>query len=324
MKVCHWSAYVGSGQNNVVELLANAEKALGLDSHVVDIYGTYDADQWSDSDVHVAHTHFPYKRMQRISQKPFKVVWVGHGVPEHLFETSVEESRMGYGHGDPWMLFQFWLQHADARVTFWPRHKALMETMVDKGVPIHLVPLGVDKAFWEAGGSQGKYQGNPSVWSGESCYPMKWPIDLFLLWPWIIKELDEAVLHVNFLDISYHRWFFPLVNRNGVSYSSHISPVSMARSQLCNTFKSVDFMIGLVKKGDFNNLSLEANATGCKTISYPGNPYSAYWVTEGDQRTTAKELIAIFKGEVEPREREPVPDISTTAEKMMEVYGSIL
>jgi len=319
MKICHWSAYVGSGQNNVVELLVAAEQKLGLDSHVVNIYSA-NQEQWSDSDIHVAHTHFPFKEMQRTSSKPFRVVWVSHGVPEHLFTESVEASKFGYGHGDAWMLFQFWLQNADARVTFWPRHKAIMETMVDKNIPIYHVPLGIDTAFWESGESQGKYQGSPSVWTGESCYSMKWPLDLFLMWPWVIKELPESVLHVSFLDVNYHRWFFPLVNRNGVSYSSHISPVMLAQSQLANVCKSVDFMVGLVSKGDFNLLSLEANATGCKTISYAGNPYSSFWVTEGDQRTTAAEIAKILKGEVEPRNKEIVPDISETAFAMKEIY----
>lgn len=84
-------------------------------------------------------------------------------------------------------------------------------------------------------------------------------------------------------------------------------------------------MCGLVRYGDHNRLSLEANASGCKTISYKGNVYSSYWIDEGDQREMAKRLIAILKGEVEPRpDKREVADISITAQAMKEIYESIL
>lgn len=324
MKVVHWSSYVGSGMDNVARSLVKAEKELGLDSYIVNTNYTNSTDweKYVDSNIHVNHTHFPYDQMRKNDKA--KVVWVSHGVPEHLFTYAVEQAKFGYGHGDPWMLFQFWLQHADARVTFWPRHQAIMQTLVDRSVPIHLVELGVDLAFWQSGDSQGKYTGKPAVWTGEACHPIKWPLDLFLLWPWVAKEFPEATLHVNMLTAEFHRWFFPLVNRNGVSYRSHISSVPLSQSQLANTLKSVDYQIGLVNKGDFNLLSLEANATGAQTISYADNPYSSYHVTEGDQRATARDLVAIFKGDVEPRARTPVADISVTAAAMKGIYESLL
>jgi hypothetical protein len=88
-------------------------------------------------------------------------------------------------------------------------------------------------------------------------------------------------------------------------------------------FKSVDFVLGLVRYGDFNQLSLQANAAGAKTISYRGNEYADYWVTEGDQREIAKELTSILKGEVAPRTKTPVPDIAETAAAMKAIYETL-
>jgi len=314
-----------SGMNRVAESLVEAEKQIGLDSHIVNIQETTvgEWDTWADADIHVAHTHFPDQMRKKLT-KPLRLVWVSHGTPEHVFNSAVEESNKGYGHGDGWMLFMYWLQHADARVTFWPRHAAIMESMADKGTKVHCIPLGVNKAFWEAGLSGGKYAGNPSVWSGENCHAIKWPLDLLIMWPWVYRELDGANLHVNYLPTNLHRYFFPLVNRNGASYGAHISPLTFAHSELRNIFRSIDWFIGLVKYGDHNRLSLEANTAGAKTISYAGNIYSDYWLPEGDQRIAAAELVRILKGEVEPRKKTPVPDISETVLAMKQIYESIL
>jgi hypothetical protein len=89
-------------------------------------------------------------------------------------------------------------------------------------------------------------------------------------------------------------------------------------------FNSVDYFIGLVRYGDFNRISLEANATGVKTISYSGNPYSDFWVPEGDQREIAKVLVEILNGNVEPRKKDIVPDIEETAKGMVKIYERIL
>ena len=150
------------------------------------------------------------------------------------------------------------------------------------------------------------------------------PLDILLAWPWVWRELDGASLHVNYLPTNLHRWFFPLVNRNGASYGAHISPLTFKHSNLRNIFKSVDFFLGLVRYGDYNRLCLEANAAGARTISYCGNPYSDFWVHEGDQRELAKELIAILKGDVEPRKKEAVPDGIETAKGMKAIYERIL
>ena len=304
-----------------------AERAIGLDSHLVNVQETSEAvlETTVDADVHVSHTHFPEAMKRRVT-RPLKIVWVGHGTPEHVFQSSVEEGLTHrYGHGDGWMLAQHWLQTADACVTFWPRHQAIWQSLCDKGRVVHCVPLGVDRAFWAPVPSRGKYAGTPSLYTGENCHYIKWPLDLFILWPWVYPHLaGNPVLHAVYLPNDQHRWFFPLVNRNGCSYGAHISSIALAHEDLRNTYVSVDYVIGLVRYGDFNRVSLEANACGAKTISYAGNLHSDFWLLEGDQRVIAKELIEILSGRVEPRPKTPVPQMSETATAMLKVYEGIV
>jgi hypothetical protein len=304
--------------------MVEAEKRLGHDSHLINVQDSTDWDEWVDADIHVSHTHFPDSMRKKVT-KPLKIVWVAHGTPENVFQHSVEEGKAnGYGHGDSFMLMQHWLRNADARVTFWPRHQAIYQTMVDKGTKVHCIPLGVDREFWGSGVSAGKYAGTPSVWSGENPHYIKWPLDLILMWPWVYKELSGASLHCCYLAQNLHRWFAPLINSNGAGYGMHWAAITWSHEELKNVFKSVDYFIGLVKYGDFNRLSLEANAAGCKTISYPGNPYSDFWIPEGDQRESAKALVEILKGDAVPREKTPVPDFMDTAREMVNIYEGIL
>ena len=328
MRVCHYSMFNKSGMHQVAESLVAAEKALGLDSQLINIQELGQAtiiEQGNDADIQVSHTHFP-DYLRKTLTKPLKLVWVGHGTPEHVFQTSVEAGKYGgYGHGDGWMLCQHWLQTADALVTFWPRHQAIWQSMCDKGRTVHCIPLGVDKSFWHPVPSPGKYAGEPSVWTGENPHYIKWPLDLFLMWPWVYPRVKgNPLLHACYLATDSHRWFFPLVNRNGTSYAAHLSALTFGHESLRGIFCSVDYMIGLVRYGDYNRLSLEANASGCKTISYEGNPYSDYWVSEGDQRRTADQLVAILNGETQPRAKEAVPDISETAKQMKAIYEGLL
>lgn len=325
MKVCHWSLTNGSGMHRVAESIANAEKAMGLDSSVVDCQ--VESEAWKqaiDADIHVAHTHVP--NVVRKTLKPgHKIVWVAHGTPDHVFQSSVEAGLGApYGHGDAMMLMQYWLRNADARVTFWPRHQWIYQRMVDRGTQVHCIPLGVDKAFWSAGVSRGKYEGTPSLFTAENPHYIKWPYDLFTLWPDVFDQLDGAKLHAIYVPRDMHRWIFPWINANGCAYGSHISPITFPHDELRNVFKSIDFFIGLVRYGDFNQLSMQANASGAKTISYAGNPYSDFWITEGDQRVMASELTAILKGQVAPRTKLPVPDLADTASAMLYIYESIV
>lgn len=325
MKTVHWVAYKGSGMHNVAASISAAERDLGLDSHLVNIHEitTEQLDEWADADIHVAHTHFPNEMRGRLT-RPFRLVWVSHGTPEHVFHSALEEKKKGYGHGDSWMLFQHWLSRAHARVTFWERHRAIMQTMVDTGTKVHCLPLGVNLEFWKKGNRRNPpFVGQPSLWTSENCHWIKTPLDLLLMWPWIYEAIPAACLHLNYLPNDQHRYFFPLVNRNGASYGAHISEFVFPHTELREIFKSVDFFIGLVRYGDHNHLSLQASAAGAKTISYSGNVYSDFWIPEGDQRVMAEALIRILQGRAEPREKTPVPDIRVTAEGMREVYESI-
>jgi hypothetical protein len=221
------------------------------------------------------------------------------------------------------MLMQYWLNTSDARVTLWPRHQWFYQRMVSKGAKIHCVPMGVDLEFWKGGSDLGRYAGKPSVWTAENPHEIKWPLHVFQMWPYVRDELPEAVLHANYLPTDMHRWFFPLVNANGTSHGAHIGPFTFPKENLRSIFKSVDFFLGLVRYGDHNHLAMQANAAGARTISYPGNPYSDYWIPEGDQRLGVEELIRILKGEVEPRVKELPPDFMDTARAMAQIYEDI-
>lgn len=322
MKVVHWTWGNTSGMHRVAESICEAEKRLGIDSVLA----------WTDSkdyinhicaDIHVGHTFLPSEVWK---QRPnVKVVWVGHATPEVIFTTAVEDAKSGrYGHGDSWMLMQYWMQHADAMVTFWPRHHTILKGMMDKRSICELLPLGVDKLYWKRLPSEGKFAGNPSVFCAENAYWMKWPLDLFIAWPWIVKEIDSARLHVISLPHDVHRAFFPLINRNGSSFYSYVSANRFTHERMRNTFASVDYYCGLVRYGDFNRVQLEAAACGTKTISYTGNPYADFWIPEGDQRNIATAMVPILKGNVEPRaDKLPVPDIDETAKAMIELYGRV-
>lgn len=305
--------------------MSEAESRLGIVARTCNAHNeaTWTSDLLSDVDVHVCHVHMPTRVRSRLT-RPAKVVWIGHGTPEYTLQLSMEEGlKGGYGFSDSFMLMQYWLQHADARVTFWPRHKAIYETMVDKGNTVDLVPIGVDTEFWCEGVSRGKWGGAPSVFTAENAHWLKWPIDLLLLWPWVANELDDAVLHACNLPRDQMRWLMPLVNRNGAHFRSHLSDIRWGADDLRNVFRSIDFFIGLVRYGDWNQLSLQAAATGATTISYRGNPYADFWLTEGSQVDMATELLAILKGETAPRDKTPVPDITETATAMIPIYERI-
>lgn len=326
MKVVHWTMFNRSGMNRVAETLCEAEKALGLDSYLANPQNSDIStfDHLLDADVHVSHTHFPDEFAKKIT-KPYKLVWVAHGTPENVFMQSVENGTwQKHGCGDGLMLHQHWLSVADACVTFWPRHQAIWQSMAGKHQKVHCIPLGVDKTFWKPMTSRGHFAGNPAIGTWENCHTIKWPYDLIIAWPWVYPKLSPSPsLHVLYLPNDVHRWFFPLANSNGAAYASHMSSIVYDHENLRNAYNSIDFYIGLVRYGDFNRVSLEANACGCKTVSYAGNPHSDYWVTEGDQRILADQLIDIFSGKAIPRQKTPVPDAAETATAMKSIYESL-
>ena len=186
------------------------------------------------------------------------------------------------------------------------------------------IPMGIDKEFWKPIVSGGKYAGTPSVFTAENQYEIKWYLDLFLAWPWITKELHQARLHAIYLPKDQHRWFFPLVNRNGASYGSHISPLTFAHEELRNVLSSIDVYANLVRYGDHNRIGLEASLSGAKLISYRGNPYADFWINEGSQVGMAEELIPILKGDVKPRAKETIASDIEMAQAMIDVYEEVL
>lgn len=324
MRIAHWVKPNRSGMNNVATGMVAAEKKLGLDSFTVD---TDDKTKWikpDGSDIDVVHTHLSMDAIY--SKKP--VVWFAHGTPEVMFTSAYEQAvvKGGYGHADGWMLAQFWLKRADAIVTSWMRHAEIWKSLVDRRTDIHIVPAGVDREFWKPVPSEGKFSGEPSVFTAENSYTIKWPYDLFIAWPWVLyhEKLHEAKLHAIYVPEAHHRFVFPLVNANGSSFGGFISSQVFNPTQLRNAFCSSDYYANLVRYGDFDTVSLEASACGAKVISYKGNPYATYWIDEGDQRIMANQLIDIFTGKADPRQPAPVPDLSVTAKGMMEIYQKLL
>lgn len=287
-------------------------------------------EQAFDADVHVGHTCLPLmangKSFQKQLTKPFRLVSIGHGTPEHVFEGSVQAAEFGrYAPSDSFMILLHDLKRAHARVTFWPRHKWILDQFMATGTEIKLVKLGVDKKFWAEGESRGKYAGNPSLLSCENSHAIKWPLQLLLMWPYVADELAEACLHVCYLPTDQARHWFPLVDGNGAHFRAHIGPWTFPHDELRRVFKSFDFLWNGVRFGDFNVLGLEAVAAGLKVISYKGNPYSHYWIEEGDIRTQCEQLTAVLRGDVEERtDREEVIDVAETAKQMGEIYDSII
>jgi hypothetical protein len=325
LKTAHWTMFNKSGMFRMAESFVNAEKKLGIDAHLCDYANRNNFQEALDADVHIVHTHLPDEVRPMLS-KELKIVWVGHGSVEHTFQSSVEEGlNKGYGAGDSWALAQYWMQHADALITFWPRQQKIWQSLCDKHTLVDFVPLGVEKDFWTPVQSFGKYKGNPSLFTAENPHYTKWPLDLFIIWPWVYPEFPSAFLHAIYMANDQARWFYPLINRNGCSFKTISAALVLDPVGLRNAFCSTDYFIGLVRYGDHNRLSMEAGACGAKTITFAGNDYSDYWIHEGDQREMAKELIAILKGDVEPRKKLPIPDmVEDTAKAMLKIYERIL
>lgn len=323
VKVVHWcDKTLNSGLGHTAKNICEAEKQLGLNSLLVDGYDESDWHNADDADIHVVHLFMPPKVVYK-TRAP--LVWVAHGTPNLMFESGYTESIKGqYGASDGWMIAQWCMQNADAIVTFWPRHEAIWKSLCDKHTRVEGVPLGVPLEYWGTGKTNGKFAGEPSVLSAENCYTLKWPLSLCFAWPWIVREgFPDAKLHLVNMPLDQSRVWFPLINRNGSGFHTYLTNRSFNHEELRNAFLSTDYYCGLVRYGDMNYISLQANAAGVKTISHKGNPYSTYWVDEGDERILAQQLLAIFRGEVEARQQELVPSIHRTAERFQEIYLSL-
>lgn len=332
MRIVHWVLASASGANAIAAAMHKLEKAAGQDSYLADTQTTPKTgpttDLYAAADIHVCHANFPSWFKKVIKNPNHKLIWVGHCTPEHAFNSAIRESEGGtYGHNDSFMVMQHHLQISDAVVTFWPRHAAIYASLCSRGKKVFTVPMGVDKTIWLPVPTRGKWAGDPSLFTAEnSRHTIKSPLDLFIIWPWVYPRITNKspCMHVSNVAHEYHRYYFPLVNMNGASYGCHISPRVWPQSELQNIFNSIDYYIGLVRYGDHNMLNLEAAACGTKTISFKGNEYADFWLSEGDQRTMADELVAILNGQVQPRtDKLPAPSAEDMMSAMMDVYAKV-
>lgn len=329
MKIAHFvEKGLPSGLGHTATHLCEIEKKMGLDSVLIDCYkeengeAPEDAKLADEADIYVVHLYLGLKRIYDGKPK----IWVAHGTPEVMLQGGYLEAAKGhYAPADSLMLAQWWLQNSDVVVTFWPRHEAIWRSLVDKRTRVEGVPLGCDLSFWKPIESVGKFAGEPSVFTAENHYELKWPYDLFISWPWIVQNgLPKAKLHAVNVPMDQSRMWFPLVNRNGAGYHTYLTNRTFTHTELRNAFVSTDFYANLVRYADHNYIGLQAAASGAKVISYKGNPYASHWIDYGDQRIMAQQLGAILKGEVEERhDRERPVGLSRTAECFHEIYLSL-
>lgn len=332
MKVIHWVKPNTSGMHRVAASMARAELTLGVESRCMDPFDPAQTG-WAetlDADVHVNHTHLPDqfqgKSFKRQCTKPHLVVFPVHGTPELVFEMSVREAETnGYNAGTGLAQHQRGMQEADAIMAFVPRHRDLYKLATDKRTIVDLIPMGVDHEFWKNGVSFGHYAGRPAFFNCENAYAFKWAVDFLRVWPWVREELDDAVLHVSNIPVTLQRFVDVLIARTGAIYGTVAGSWSYDQNNLRNIFRQVDFYLSTVRYGDFNRLSMEAGAAGLPVISYPGNDYADYWMQEGDSRFAVRDLIAIGKGEVQPRaDKKPVPTEAEMAHATINVYERLL
>lgn len=331
MRTVHWSLLNTSGMHAVAASMARAELTLGVESKCLDPFDATQTDwEWAlDADVHISHTHIPDqfkgKSFRRQCTKPYRWVFPVHGTPELVFEMSVKDAETnGYNTGTSYAQHQIGMQTADAIFAFVPRHRDLYDLATDKHTIVDLIPMGIDVPFWQGGTNLGKYAGNPSFFTCENQYPFKWGVELLRTWPWVRAELDDAYLHVTHVPTHVLQILNVMTARYGSLYGAIVGSWSYDHLNLRNIFKQIDYYVSPVRYGDFNRLSLEAGVAGARVISYPGNEYADYWMTEGDQRRTAKDLIAIGRGDVAPREKTPIPTERQMAEAAINVYERIL
>src|SRR5208337_1649241 len=167
-----------------------------------------------------------------------------------------------------------------------------------------------------------KWSGQPSLFTCENSHQIKWPLDLILAFPLIMKE-TKSVLHIHYMPMDQHRWWYPMLLANGTAYRSYTSGSMFSSEQLRSAFRSVDYYLSPVRYGDFNTVCLEAKAAKCKVISYEGNDFADYHIHEGDQRKVAADILDIISGKTPARTPSPVPSCKDTAEAMIKIYKEL-
>jgi hypothetical protein len=193
--------------------------------------------------------------------------------------------------------------------------------MTDK--PVFCIPMGIKKDFWVKQDLP-PLAGTPALFTAENMHNCKWPIDMFFLWPHLMKSLPDARLHVTNIPINQQNWWWPLSYMNGSKYTMFMSAMRFDATSLRNYLSATPFYYSPVRYGDHNRISLEAAACGAKIISFEGNEYAHYWVHEGDQRRQLIDLVAILSGETIERSPFLVPDIKDMEEAMLQVYKAVL
>ncbi len=334
MKIRHWVIQNPSGMHHLAQAVAEGERRLGHDALVLD---ATDAGPWRDpshvdADVHCIHSRCPagfpaFVREQ--TGREAKIIFYSHGIPEHLIEQSVQEFLVldKPNPGDFWALTRYWLKEADAFVVFSPRQAVLYNTMLPKGREVDLVPFGVDLAFWQTPDVNVEHlRGKPAVWMSENQNRIKWGLDVFFAWPLVAKAIPDIHLHAHFVPYDLHRFLVGIADANGAAPNhATITPKFWPHETLRRFFRGADFNLATTRYGDNTCLTMQAEAAGLKTISYPGNAYASYWIPEGDQRVMADQLTGIFSGYLPPRgDKLPVPDLRDMAGATLAVYDRVL
>jgi hypothetical protein len=300
--------------------MAAGDIANGLDAILCDTEKPETWDQGMDADVHVVHSHCPDKISM---DKSKKVVIIQHGSPEHIFEISVQQGIQNiYAAGDSFALISFFLRRANAIVTFWPRHESIWKTMTDR--PVYCIPMGIDRNFWAKVEGIPPLSGEPAIFTAENAHNVKWPLDLFFLWPLLTERFCNARLHSVNIPTDQHRWWWPLSYMNTARYTMFMSAMRLDAPNLKNYLSAAPFYYSPVHYGDHNRLSMESAACGCKIISFTGNEYAHYWVREGDHRTQLEDLTNILNGTTQAREPLQVPTTKEMSTKMKEIYEAIV
>ena len=334
MMTAHWVQQNGpSGMHHMALAMVEAEKRLGIDAALVSVDHP---EQWQDghavdADAHVIHSRFPDVQWARVKNRTGhdpKTVLVAHGIPEHNMELSVNQFNIDgaevYRPIDYYAVIRHWLRAADAIVVLNPRQQAIYETMAQKGRTIDVVPMGVDTAFWAGGTPTAHFEGRPAVWMSENQTRIKWALDLFTAWPFVLRDHPQAFLHAHYIPFDLHRFLVDFANSNGTSYRANITARTFSHETLRTMWQGFDFNLATTRYGDNTLLTMQAEAAGLKTISYAGNEYASFWMPEGDQRVMAKTLSAIFAGDVPMREKLPVPSLEEMGRAMEAIYARVL
>jgi hypothetical protein len=306
MKVVHYTQFNASGMNRVAESIVSAERAAGLDSHLLNIFDEQDWSVGFDADVHVAHTHFPrlqerqsFRRM--LTKTPAKIVAFFHGTPEFVFGDTVK-SIQTQGH---------WASATGSRCSTtgsrWPTRASRSGRGIRRctrrwstAAPRSIcIPMGIDHAFWSGGSScKGRWAGNPSVLSCENAHFIKWPFDLITAWRWIYPQLENGSLNLGYVPEDCTGSGRP-GSTTPAPATECAGPPRCGTPRTCATSSSRSTSSsGWCATVTSTACRIEANVAGARTISYRGNPHADYWVTEGDQRILAAELLAILRGDV--------------------------